>query len=280
MDLVGHLTVIEEAGLGKERFLSEEEIIFAMFPNFAHCHEWAYKTLWNVHQKASDRDLRLIQGHMICDWVIHYGPRWTPVMERVGWAYHEMPLAVAELDPFMDKLVSEGHVECDPRSQDSRDHLERDFGHTTIECALDFILANKYVGTDRLQKLAIAFERLALPEESLSRIQKTFEKVSGYTREPRSRLLKTINEYARWSTYVTHPEQYAALTLMSKYNIKETPETLEFVVGFLKKISGLLDSGGLWQTYDQIVERIANPELAMSPFGAPARSAGRRDDLS
>ena len=280
MDLVGHLTVIEEAGLGQERFLSEEEIIFAMFPNFAHCQEWAYKNLWTIHQKAPDWDLRIIQGHMICDWVIHYGPRWTPVMERVGWAYHEMPLSVAELDPFMNKLVSEGYVQNDPRTQDSRDHLERDFGHTAIECALDFILAKKYVGTDRLEKMAHAFETLARPEESLSLIQKTFDKVSGYTREPDSRLLKTINEYARWSTYVTHPEQYAALTLMSKYDIKETPETLEFVVEFLEKISRRLDSSGLHYMYDQIVERIANPELAMSPFGAPAPGAGRRDDWS
>jgi hypothetical protein len=67
---------------------------------------------------------------------------------------------------------------------------------------------------------------------------------------------------------------------MSKYDIKETPETLEFVVEFLEKISRRLDSSGLHYMYDQIVERIANPELAMSPFGAPAPCAGRRDDWS
>lgn len=264
MDLIGHLMVIEEAGLGNGAKLQKEKIIYAMFPNLAHCHEWAYKGLWDAHRYTDNEEIRLIQGHMICDYVIHYGPNLTDPKQRIGWAYKEMPKAIEQMEPFLNYILDKKFVLMDPRLLDDLSHFQRDFGHTTVECALDFALACKFSGTDRFHTVCEAFKEFGRPDVGEKFIEEVFQKTSGFTREPRDLLLKTIDDYARWATAVKSPVEFAALTLLSKYNIHECKESLEFCVDYLESLSKQLDPSSLDRMLNEIIERIANPEIAIN----------------
>lgn len=279
MDLIGHLAVIEEAGLLRGDELWGKDALAAMFPNIAHCHQWAYESLWNAHQYTDAPIARTIQAHMICDWVIHYGAYWTPVRERIGWAYKEMPKAVDQLDRFMDHVVKKGYARQDPRSLDERSHLERDFGHTAVECALDIRLAQKYTSQARLEAVCNQFTELGSQKNPDEFIRQVFAETGGHTLEPEAVLLRTVEDYARWSRIVKRSYEFAAFTILSKFNIEETPESLQFVVEFLDALSRSFAEGDMRQMVDQIVERIANPELAiLRGHGGPASDAGRMED--
>src|SRR5690349_24654907 len=97
MDIIGHLAVIEHAGVANGEVWGDEAVL-ALFPNLAHCHEWAYHrlraTVEGTEEEPASRAAKLIEGHIITDWVIHYGPVLTPKPARIGWAYQEMSHAV------------------------------------------------------------------------------------------------------------------------------------------------------------------------------------------
>ncbi|HDR7799688.1 TPA: hypothetical protein QCY03_003489 [Bacillus tropicus] len=264
MDLIGHLKVIEDAGLGSSEYLQGDEILYAMFPNLAHCHEWAYKSLWDIHHTSDDVGLRLIQGHMICDYVIHYGPTLAEPKERIGWAYKEMPKALEVLDQFFNHVTENGFVTTDPRLLDTPEHMRRDFGHTAVECALDFALANDFnCGNDRIPLIREAFEKISLPENGEKFVNEVFQKTNGYTREPRELIRNTIANYGKWVQTAETPVEFASLTLLSKYNIEITKESQLFCLEFLDNLSNRLDSTLLNQMISEIVERIINPDLAI-----------------
>jgi hypothetical protein len=279
MDLIGHLAVIEESGVLAGDDLWGEQAVVAMLPNLAHCHQWAYEALWDAHRRSDATTARVLQSHMICDWVIHYGSKWTPVKERIGWAYDEMPKAAARLDSFMDHLSAHGLLREDPREVDSREHLERDFGHTAVECALDFRLAARYAGGPRLASIGREFQRFGEPGVADEFIAQVFHDLDGYTKEPPDVLRRTIDDFARWSGRVTRPYEFAAYTMIAKYGVEETDESLQFALDFLEVLSRNLDRSGTERMVSAIVERIADPELCIVPrYGGPDRIAGVRED--
>jgi hypothetical protein len=279
MDLIGHLAVIDRAGVLSADALWGSQAVTAMFPNLAHCHDWAYDALWEAHRgvpiveddTSTQTIARLIQGHMICDWVIHYGPEWTPAKRRIGWAYQIMPIAVGRMDQFMDHLVAAGLVDQDPRSLDTRDHLIRDFGHTAVECALDFLTAERYVDRARLGSLCRALAAFGEPGAAEAVIGGVFDRLGAYTTQPRSVLQRTAEEYGRWSRHVHDPREFAAYTLISKYDMAETPAALSFVCGFLATLASEMDAAEVEQVADAIAARIADPELALGGRRPPAR---------
>ena len=122
MDIIGHLAVVEHAGLaGAEVW--EDDAALALFPNLAHCHEWAYGRLRETLARPSDEPVsranKLIEGHIITDWVIHYGTKLTPEPVRTGWAYQEMHVAAERMDTFIDVALREGIADRDPRDRKS-----------------------------------------------------------------------------------------------------------------------------------------------------------------
>jgi hypothetical protein len=279
MDLIGHLGVIEDAGLLSGDQLWGTEALIAFLPNLAHCHQWAYESLWDVHRRNDLTRARVIQSHMICDWVIHYGPKWTPVKERVGWAYQEMPAAVERLDTFMDHVVATGMVITDPREQDTREHLERDFGHTSVECALDLGLSQRYTSEARLASVCEEFRRWGNDDYRSKLLQIVFDETGGYTLEPPAVLDRTATEYARWSHVVRRPYEFAALTIISKYGMVESREAIDFVLSFLDELARGFSPSESRRCVGEIVERIADPDLCiMEKVGGPPKDTGIGED--
>lgn len=261
MDLLGHLTVIEEAGLASGEALWHDGAVLALFPNLAHCHDWAYDSLWHAHREP-DRARRIVQGHMICDWVIHYGDRRTPTRERIGWAYQQMPRALDRLDAFMDHVTARGFAPVDPRALDDRAHLERDFAHTAVECAVDVHVTERHGGRVRLDAVCRALAPLATPE-GRRRIDDILGEIGGRTAEPVTVLDRTAEEFGTWAASVERPTDFAALTLCSKYGLEVSPESVADVSSFVADIAGDLDPSSTARMFDTIVERIADPERAL-----------------
>jgi hypothetical protein len=199
---------------------------------------------------------------MICDWVIHYGPEFTGAPERIGWAYQEMGAAAFRLDSFMDEVLRRGWVQADPRVLDSRNHLERDFAHTAVECALDLHLAPQ-VADRYVVALRRELARLAEPRFFSCFVADTFAATGAFTREPVAVLERTAADYGRWAELVQNPWEFAAHTLCAKYGVEESPDAVAFAVDFLGDIAGGLDEGRRVHMFDEIAERIADPDRAL-----------------
>ncbi|GAA0674421.1 hypothetical protein GCM10010193_29170 [Kitasatospora atroaurantiaca] len=262
MDIIGHLAVIEHAATaGSEVW--EEDAVLALFPNLAHCHEWAYGRLKEAVQRQDeqpvDRAAKLIEGHIITDWVIHYGPTLTPEPQRIGWAYQEMHLAVDRMDGFFDNALRLGITDRDPRDHDTRAHLERDFGHTSVECALDFRVGSHVADSVRENGLRQSLARLGDPAFGRNLAAEVFSGTGGYTKEPDSLLARTMGEYGDWASSIEHPEDFAALTLCTKFDWPYDRRTVDYVLEFLHGIERELDHDLAEQLVDEVVAAIADP---------------------
>lgn len=259
MDIMGHLAVIEHAGVGGEEVWGRDALL-ALFPNLAHCHEWAYRRLTEQDRQPTSSAGKLVQGHIITDWVIHYGERLTPTRERIGWAYDEAPAIADRLDAFIDGALSAGLADRDPREHDVLQHLRRDFGHTAAECALDLGIGCEVVRTPRYEALRAALARLAEPGYARQLVEDVFAELDGYTREDAAVLERTAQEYGRWAGQVRHPEDFAALTLCTKFDWPYDRETVDYVLSFLHDVERKLDPGAKQRVVDDIVASIAEPQ--------------------
>lgn len=262
LDIIGHLAVIEHAATaGSEVW--EDDAVLALFPNLAHCHEWAYSRLRETVQRSEEepvgRTAKLIEGHIITDWVIHFGPTLTPERQRIGWAYQEMHLAVDRMDDFLDTALRTGLADRDPRDHDTRAHLERDFGHTSVECALDFRVGSHVADSAREEGLRASLARLSDPEFGRALAAEVFAETGGFTREPDSLLARTMGEYGDWVGSIKHPEDLAALTICTKFDWNYDRRTVDYVLDFLHGIERDLDHGRAEQLVDEIVAAIADP---------------------
>jgi hypothetical protein len=265
MDIIGHLAVLEHAGVaGAEVW--EDDAVLALFPNLAHCHEWAYGKLRQAIESPSGgpergRAARLIEGHIVTDWVIHYGPQLTPEPRRVGWAYQEMHLATERLDTFIDEALALGLSDRDPRDHDTREHLERDFGHTSVECALDIKIGSHVANTAREAGLRKSLARLSEPQWAASMAAGVMAETGGFTREPESKLSRTMSEYGQWASSIQHPEDFAALTICTRFNWDYDRRTVDYVLDFLHDVGHGLDAGRADELADQVVAAITDPRI-------------------
>ncbi|BBA95578.1 hypothetical protein RVR_490 [Actinacidiphila reveromycinica] len=263
MDIIGHLAVVEHAATaGSEVW--EDDAALALFPNLAHCHEWAYGRLRATvdrpeEEQPAGRAAKLIEGHIITDWVIHYGPTLTPTPQRIGWAYQEMHLAVDRMDRFIDTALRSGLAERDPRDHDTRAHLERDFGHTSVECALDLRVGGHVADSPRETALRASLARFADPEFAEEFAARVFAETGGFTRESDAMLSRTMREYGEWASGIAHPEDFAALTLCTKFGWPYDRRTVDYVLGFLHEIDRDLDDGLADRLVDEVVAAIAQP---------------------
>ncbi|WP_328314833.1 hypothetical protein OG432_34190 [Streptomyces sp. NBC_00442] len=269
MDIIGHLAVIEHAGIeGAEVW--QDDAVLALFPNLAHCHEWAYTVLRRAARQREEggieqsRTEKLIEGHIITDWVIHFGPKLTPEAQRTGWAYQEMHLATERMDRFFDRALAMGLTDRDPRDHDTRDHLERDFGHTSVECALDFRVGSQVANSHRETGLKHSLARLDDPRWAAGLVKDVLAEADGYTKEPDAVLARTMAEYGAWATSIEHPEDFAALTLCTRFDWNYDRRTVDYVLDFLHGIERDLDEGRAEELVDQVVAAIADPKRMAS----------------
>lgn len=268
MDIIGHLAVIEHAGIaGAEVW--EGDAVLALFPNLAHCHEWAYGQLRQALEgpalgRDQGRAAKLIQGHIITDWVIHYGPKLTPEPQRIGWAYQEMHLATERLDGFIDQALAMGLSDHDPRDHDTREHLERDFGHTSVECALDLRVGSHVANSAREVGLRQSLRRLHDPRWATLMVSDVMAETGGFTREGAAKLGRTMSEYGAWAESIKHPEDLAALTICTRFNWDYDRRTVDYVLDFLNDIERGLDEGQANELVEQIVTSIADPRIMVT----------------
>lgn len=264
MDIIGHLAVIEHAGVAGPEVWGEDSLL-ALFPNLAHCHEWAYRRLSADLRSPEHHGEHLVQGHIITDWVIHYGPKLTPVRRRIGWAYDEAPAIADRLDAFVDGALKSGLTDVDPRQHDTREHLQRDFGHTAAECALDLGIGASIADTPRYDALKATLTKLADPAFAADMVRRVFAEFGGYTREEAAVLRRTADEYGQWATEVRHPEDFAALTICTKFDWPYDRATVDYVLTFLHDVERRLEPGAKDRIVDDIVSSIAAPrQLAMA----------------
>jgi hypothetical protein len=264
MDIIGHIAVIEHAGVTDKEALWGDGALYAIFPNLAHCHEWAYNELKRSPQLKGDLVSDLIAGHIVTDWIIHYGPYLIPQPERIGWAYDEMQKVVDRMDDFFNAMLADGVVDRDPRDHDTREHLERDFGHTVAECALDLLTADEVANSSRKTLFCESLSRLSDPAFATNLVADVFAATGGYTREPDEKIARTMREYGEWATSIRHPEDLAALTICTKYNWPYDRRCVERVLDLLREVSKGLDLGPRQILVDQVVASIAQPARMVS----------------
>jgi hypothetical protein len=260
MDILGHIAVIEHAGAASSDELWGDAALYAIFPNLAHCHEWAYGELKRSPRLTGNIIRDSITGHIITDWVIHYGPDLTPEAQRIGWAYQEMPNVVNRMDAFFDGMLSDGVVERDPRDYDTRAHLERDFGHTVAECALDMLTADEVASSSRQETLCRSLNRLADSSFARGLVSDVFARTGGYTREPESKLARTMREYGEWAASIRHPEDLAALTICTKYDWPYDRRCVDRVLDLVKEVSRGLSPAPRQRLINQVVASIERPD--------------------
>ncbi len=260
MDILGHIAVIEHAGVASRDELWGNAALYAIFPNLAHCHEWAYGELKRSPRLMGDIVSDSIKAHIITDWIIHYGPYLTPQAQRIGWAYHETQSVVDRMDVFFDQMLSDGVVERDPRDHDTRAHLERDFGHTVAECALDMLTADKVANSTCQEALCRSLNQLADSSFAKSLVSDVFARTGGYTREPESKLARTMREYGEWVTGIRHPEDLAALTICTKYDWPYDRRCVDRVLELLREVSRGLHPAPRQRLVDEVVASIARPD--------------------
>lgn len=266
MDILGHVAVIDYSGITDTGELWGEHALYSIFPNLAHCHEWAYNELKRSPRLTGTVMRDLITGHIVADWIIHYGPHLTPEPQRIGWAYDEMQNAVDRMDAFFDQMLADGVVDRDPRDHDTREHLERDFGHTSVECALDMMTADEMVNSGYQTAFLNSLSRLADPAFCRELVRDVFASTGGYTREPDEKLARTMREYGEWAASIRHPEDLAALTICTKFDWPYDRRCVDRVLEFLKNVSKGLHSAPRQRLMDEVVASIAQPaRMAVEP---------------
>jgi hypothetical protein len=262
MDLLGHLAVIEEAGVVAGEQLWKDAAVLALLPNLTHSHFWAFDDLWDAHE-GDDPNRRIVQGHMICDWVIHFGEVRTPERKQIGWAYGQAPVGLSRLDAFMDHVVARRLASVDPRTLDDRAHLERDFAHTAVECALDIHVTERHGPRVRFDDVRRALRQLVPTSAGMALVCSHLQALGGYTEEPDALLERTVTEFGEWASIVEQPTDFAALTLCSKYRLEPSRAAIEDVSAFLHDIANGLERSSVSRIFEAVVERIADPRLAL-----------------
>jgi hypothetical protein len=253
MDIIGHIAVLDHAGVSGD--IWGDDATLALFPNLAHCHDWGYRQL-QAGTEPRERVESLIRGHILADWVIHYGVDVTAERRRIGWAYQEAPAVIERMDTFFDHVLASGVTDVDPRHLDDRSHLERDFGHTVAECALDLQLAESVSGTARDTSVRASLSRLADPDFAVSLTEEVFRFTGGTTSEPPEVLARTAREYGAWATDVRTLHDFAALTICTKLGWPFNREAVDLVLGFLADVAARLQPAASARLVDRVVELV------------------------
>jgi hypothetical protein len=124
---------------------------------------------------------------------------------------------------------------------------------------LDFRVGADVANTSRETTLREILARLADPGFGTRLAADVFAATGGYTREPDATLARTMAEYGTWAASVVHPEDFAALTICTKYDWPYDRRTVDFVLDFLHGVEGRLDEGAARRLVDEVVASIADP---------------------
>ena len=256
MDIVGHVAIADFAGVSSDPW--GRDALLALFPNIAHCHDWAYSQLQPVGHEAA-----LIRTHIIADWVIHYGAHVGKQRRRIGWAYESAPWIADRMDGLFDLALKTGFSDLDPRDHDERLHLERDFAHTAAECALDLQLVDMVVDTPKEQALRASLSQLGDVTFARTFVDETFAATAGVTTETDSVLARTAYEYGAWAYDTRTMHDFPALTICSKLGWSFEPPVVDLVLEFLAGVGDNLDKCLGEQLIEQVVGMAGTADLGL-----------------
>ncbi len=268
MDLIGHCAVAEMSGALVEEEVYGPGIVELMFPNYAHCHDWAYGHVWEPEQfGAWQRTGERLRAHIICDWVIHYGTKRTDVKEKVGWVYQRMEIAGKLATEFFATAVREGMLDAQmPDLANWTEKKRLDFAHSFVEYAVDLILAERTITPKRFQAIKKGLAQLADPDGygSYPWAINMFQSM-GVTSEQSSEFItNSIYRMARDGMESATPEEFAIRTAAHKYSFRIDEKTIRYVRGYLERIAGELDLDEIKAVCDDIVAAIRQPDSIYS----------------
>jgi hypothetical protein len=275
MDLVGHCAVAEFSGVLKEEEVYGPGIVELMFPNYMHCHDWAYSSCWEPEQYgALTETVGRLRAHIICDWVIHYGTAQTHFKDKCGWVFQRMGLAEKVMDDFFEGALAGDHFEGAPPDLSAWGQKQRlDFAHSFVEYAADLMMAEHTVTPKRFATIKQGLGRLADGDGygSFPWALNLFESLGTSSERGRDFIVKSIHQMARDAVESTSPEEFAIRTAAHKYAIRTTPESLRYVRGYLERIAGDLDWTEISALCRQIAGVITDPEsIYTGPWQKPA----------
>jgi hypothetical protein len=268
MDLVGHCAVAELSGILKEEEVYGPGIVELMFPNYMHCHDWAYSSCWEPEKYgALTQTVGRLRAHIVCDWVIHYGTAQTHFKDKCGWVFQRMNIAERVMDDFFAGALAGGHFEGKPPDLASWGQKQRlDFAHSFVEYAADMMLAEHTITPARFKTIKDGLGRLAHGEGygSSEWALKMFADLGTTSERSPEFIIKSIQQMARDAEESVTPEEFGVRTAAHKYAISTRPESLRYVRNYLEKIAGELDREEISTLCQGIAGVISNPESIYS----------------
>ena len=262
MDLIGHLSVLCLAEVLTPDEAFGDAVIAGMFPNFFHCHEWGYDELLAAGPDCDDGTPRAVQGHLITDWVIHFGERWARSRQRIGFAYEVMDAASAEMGWFFAEAESRGLlVRPEALQAKSDERLHRDFAHTAVECAFERLVAERHFGDEHLPRLREAMRSALAPERMAALQSEVFADMAAWTKEPPTMLERSRGEYAAWLDIVDSLTDFPALLFDSKFGVVQSPDGVVLAEELFSRVRRATDAARFWRCFDECVAAVAEPAI-------------------
>jgi hypothetical protein len=275
MDLVGHCAVAEMSGVLKEEEVYGPGIVEVMFPNYAHCHDWAYGHVWEPERFGKlARTGERLRAHIICDWVIHYGTDHTHIKEKVGWAFKRMDIAGKHVTEFFATAAHKGMLRTElPDLATWTEKKRLDFAHSMVEYAVDLILTERTITPKRYQAIKDGLAPLATNDGygSCPWALNMFRELGVTSERDPDFILWSIHQMARDAVESESPKEFAIRTAAHKYGFEINPETISYVRSYLERIAGELDLEEVTALCDQIAAVIKQPESIYSgPWRHPS----------
>lgn len=260
MDLIGHLTVLCRAEVLARSQAFGEDAVLGMFPNFFHCHEWGYDDLLGSGRPCEEGSQRAVQGHLITDWVIHFGDRWAERRRRIGFAYDAMDAAAADMPWFLAAAERRGLLVSPAALRaKSEERLRRDFAHTAVECAFERLVAERHAGDDELPALVAGLGQALEPASMRALQADVFESMAAWTKEPAAMLERSRREYTAWLGIVDSLTDFPALLFASKFGVVQDRAGIELAEELFARVRRSVDAARFWRCFDACVDAVAAP---------------------
>jgi hypothetical protein len=264
MDIVGHCVVAELSGAFQEEEIYGPGIVELMMPNYVHCHDWAYRSVWTPEAFPAEdrRTVELLRAHIVNDWVVHYGTRHTHVKEKCGWAFRRSGFAESLAVEFFEGAAAAGLLEggaADPRGFDERQLV--DFGHTFTEYAGDMLLADEFVTPARLQAIKRGFAQLERESGHHSHgwVLATCDRLGMTTDHPRSFVEDSIRWMAHDAAQAETIVDLPVRTAMRKWRFHDDPRARRYIHESLERIAARLDRSELRELLTEAGRIVADP---------------------
>lgn len=265
MDILGHCYLALKSGLYTSEEVYGEGLLDLMLPNILHCHDWAYANIWHIEKfpVAVLPAARLVQSHIVADWVIHYGAESTEIKKKCGWAYRRMAVAKNNAERFFGNAARMGLLAPWAENTQEWDKRKRlDFSHSIIEYCLDLILASRIAAADFLRMKSVLSSLAGTQgSERTQLLFARFADLGAWSDHNLIFLNQSVEAFARDGVRAESPDHFAISTVIRKYGFVDTDASYGYVRDFLHEIASTLELEDVENMLDGIADAVANPAL-------------------